>query len=218
MIKLVDNIDYKLVIENYKKEVEILKNCIKKEKYYIIFKIICIIFGIFLLFLSFSNINFNTKELMPKDVGYLFILVIGLLMIIALSIFLIFNFDDLKYDNKKYLKAITRLNTEESLEDKAFNISKEQLFYSLYNISDFKERVNFIEKKYKIIKMQYDLKENNLYVRYVENNEIKEKKFYCEIHYFEELENPELVLTNNKILLNIKYKEEMSFETIDIIS
>jgi hypothetical protein len=218
MIKLVDNIDYKLVIENYKKEVEILKNCIKKEKYYIVFKIICIIFGIFLLFLSFSNINFNTKELMPKDVGYLFILVIGLLMIIALSIFLIFNFDDLKYDNKKYLKAITRLNTEESLEDKAFNISKEQLFYSSYNISDLKERVNFIEKNYKIIKMQYDLKENNLYVRYVENNEIKEKKFYCEIHYFEELENPELVLTNKKILLNIKYKEEISFETIDIIS
>ena len=66
--------------------------------------------------------------------------------------------------------------------------------------------------------MQYDLKENNLYVRYVENNEIKEKKFYCEIHYFEELENPELVLTNNKILLNIKYKEEMSFESIDFIS
>jgi hypothetical protein len=65
--------------------------------------------------------------------------------------------------------------------------------------------------------MQYNLKENNLYCRYIENNEIKDKKFYCEIHYFEKLEQPELVLTNEKILLNIKYEEGMDFEIIDLI-
>jgi hypothetical protein len=216
-MKLIDNINYKLTIEDYKKELEILKSYIKKQKYYIILKILGVIAGILLILISFNNINLNSLEIASEDIGWTFLAIFGFVLVFAFTIFLMFGIDEIKDDKKRYEKGIIRLNTNESIEDKALNISKEHLFYAPHSIYELKEKVNFIDKNYKVLKMQYNLKENNLYSRYVENNEIKDKKFYCEIHYFEELKEPELVLTNEKILLNIKYKEEMDFEIINLI-
>lgn len=217
-MKLIDKINYKLIIEDYKKELEILKNYIKKQKYYIVFKFLAAIAGILLILICFNNINLNSSEIASEDIGWTFLAILGFVLAFGFALFSIFSIEEIKNDKKKYEKAILRLNANESIEDKALNISKERLFYSPHNVYELKEKVDFVHKNYKILKMQYNLKESNLYVRYIENNEIKDKNFYCEIHYFEKLEEPELVLTNEKILLNIKYKEEMNFEIINLVS
>jgi hypothetical protein len=123
-MKLIDNINYKLIIENYKKEIEILKNHIKKEKYYIILKFLGVITGIFLLLICFNNMNLKSSKIVSEDVGWMFLAVFGFVLVFACVIFLMFGIDEIKDDKKRYEKAITRLNANQSIEDKALNISK----------------------------------------------------------------------------------------------
>lgn len=104
-------------------------------------------------------------------------------------------------EEKKYYKnkKMNILNADISVKEKAKQAANFINKYYIFN--DFDEKLDILKNK-KIKKAE--LNDKQIFIDYVnENKEVKKSIIHVDLHYFEDLKEPEIIIYNTSISLNL---------------